>query len=236
MKKIILLSIISVISCVTVAAQSEQVNRPVDWAQFDRYSKANTEIICSKILPHAVFLGDSITDSWDEMDHDFFISNNYIGRGISGQTTAQMIVRFRADVINLHPKYVVILAGINDLAMNNGYIAIENIFGNIVSMCELAKYNKIQPIICSLLPTIAFGWRPDLGNPTNDIIALNDMLKKYAKKNGIKYVDYFSKMKDEQQGLKEEYCKVSPEGWLDRLHPSPEGYKVMEAVISKYLK
>ena len=130
-----------------------------DWAKFNRYHDANKEVTTS---PRVVFMGDSITDFWVDADPDFFKSNNFLGRGISGQTTSHMLVRFRRDVIDHHPKYVVILAGTNDVAKNLGEIAPENSLGNIISMCEIARANKIKPIICSILPCNFFFWRPEV--------------------------------------------------------------------------
>ena len=196
-----------------------------DWASFSRYENANTEVTTT---PKAVFMGDSITDGWAAMDQDFFTSNNFLGRGISGQTTSHMLVRFRRDVIDHSPKYVVILAGTNDIAQNNGKISLENILGNIVSMCELAKANKIKPVICSVLPADRYGWRPGM-TPAQDIVKLNEMLKEYAASARIKYVDYHSVLKDENNGLPAKHAK-------DGVHPNLDCYKIMEEIILKVLK
>ena len=196
-----------------------------DWAQFKRYAAANESIT---VQPKAVFMGDSITDGWPDKDMDFFTDNNFVGRGISGQTTSHMVVRFRQDVVDLHPKYVVILAGTNDIALNNGYIALEDVFGNIVSMCEIAKANKIKPVICSVLPCKHYGWRPEVKKPGEEIVKLNAMLEKYAKENRIKYVDYHSSMKDERGGLPESLAK-------DGVHPTREGYDIMKNLLLKAL-
>ena len=175
--------------------------------------------------PKAVLFGDSITDGWYKIDEDFFKSNNFVGRGISGQTTSQMLVRFRRDVLELSPKYVVILAGTNDIALNNGWISLENILGNIQSMCELAKAHKIKPIICSILPAYAYRWRPEVA-PADTIIQLNAMLQEYAKSERIKYVDYHSILKDERNGLPESFAK-------DGVHPNIDCYKIMEECLLK---
>ena len=159
-----------------------------DWAKFGRYEAANDTV---KVRPRAVFMGDSITDNWAKKDMDFFTSNNFVGRGISGQTTSHMLVRFRRDVVDLNPKYVVIMAGTNDIALNNGEISHENILGNIISMCEIAKANKIKPILCSVLPADRFRWRPQL-TPAEDLVKLNKMIQEYAKSARIPYVDYHS--------------------------------------------
>lgn len=196
-----------------------------DWAQFGRYAEANKTV---KTPTRVVFMGNSITDGWWGADSLFFKNNRLIGRGIGGQTTAQMLVRFRADVINLQPKAVVILAGTNDIAQNNGYIAPENILGNIISMAELAKANNIDVVLCSILPAYEYGWRKGL-EPADKIIALNKMIKAYADQNNLTYVDYHSALKDERNGLPEKYSK-------DGVHPTMEGYKIMESMILKALE
>ncbi|GHU57914.1 acylneuraminate cytidylyltransferase [Bacteroidia bacterium] len=193
---------------------------PKDWASFFRYEKLN-ELVTTP--PKAVFLGNSITDMWYWADTTFFKSNNYLGRGISSQTTAEMLVRFRADVINLKPKAVVILAGTNDIAQNIGYISQENIFGNIVSMAELAHLHGILPILCSILPVYDYKWRPGL-EPAGKIIQINGWMKEYAEKNGFVYVDYHSALKDERDGLPDKY---SPDG----VHVNKEGYNIMQSIV-----
>lgn len=200
----------------SVSAQTEKG----DWAQFGRYADANTRVTTPAKV---VFMGNSITDGWWPKDSTFFIDNNFLDRGISGQTTSEMLVRFRQDVINLKPKAVVILAGINDIAHNNGVISLENVFGNIVSMAELARYNKITPIICSVLPAYDFPWRRGM-NPAPKVIELNKMLKAYADKEGLTYVDYHSAMKDERDGLPKNLAS-------DEVHPTLEGYKIMEKIV-----
>lgn len=200
----------------SVSAQTEKG----DWAQFGRYADANKRVTTPAKV---VFMGNSITDGWWPKDSTFFIDNNFLDRGISGQTTSEMLVRFRQDVINLKPKAVVILAGINDIAHNNGVISLENVFGNIVSMAELARYNKITPIICSVLPAYDFPWRPGM-NPAPKVIELNKMLKAYADKEGLTYVDYHSAMKDERDGLPKNLAS-------DEVHPTLEGYKIMEKIV-----
>lgn len=200
----------------SVSAQTEKG----DWAQFGRYADANKRVTTPAKV---VFMGNSITDGWWPKDSTFFIDNNFLDRGISGQTTSEMLVRFRQDVINLKPKAVVILAGINDIAHNNGVISLENVFGNIVSMAELARYNKITPIICSVLPAYDFPWRCGM-NPAPKVIELNKMLKAYADKEGLTYVDYHSAMKDERDGLPKNLAS-------DEVHPTLEGYKIMEKIV-----
>ena len=204
-----------------------------DWAGFSRYAKSNSEVIAAQKAgakkPLAVFMGDSITDAWASDDPSFFAENNFIGRGISGQTSSEMLVRFRKDVLDLNPKYVLILAGTNDMARNNGYISIEDTYGNIVSMCELAKLHKVKPVICSIIPASSFAWRKQLGDRSGDIITLNDMLKAYAAKNRFLYIDYHSVLKDEANGLQTALGK-------DSVHPNLFGYQIMEKEVLKALK
>lgn len=212
MRKFILSLFFTLSSICLVSAQ--------DWANFGRYEKSNSEVTQK---PKAVFMGDSITDGWARADPDFFTDNNFIGRGISGQTTSHMLVRFQRDVVDLAPKYVLILAGTNDIAKNNGTISHENILGNIKSMCEIAKANKIKPVICSVLPADRFGWRPGL-TPAKDIVRLNEMLKAYADSQKIMYIDYYSVLADENGGLPAKHAS-------DGVHPNLSCYKIMEQIV-----
>ena len=195
-----------------------------DWAQHNRYAAQNDSITKR---PTAVLMGNSITDNWAKLHPEFFTENNFVGRGISGQTTSQMLCRFYADVIALKPKMVIIMAGTNDIAMNNGYISHEHILQNIQSMCELAKHNHIKPVLCSCLPADRFKWRPNL-TPAEDIKRLNEMIKAYAKKNKIKYIDYYSSLADEAGALPKKYSN-------DGVHPIIAGYEVMEKILLESL-
>ena len=197
-----------------------------DWPNYDRYAEANAQVT---VAPKAVLMGDSITDGWPFADPEFFSDNNFIGRGISGQVTNQMLLRFRQDVIDLHPKYVVILAGTNDIAENSGKIDMDKTFANIVSMCDLAKANGIKPIICSVIPAASFYWRPSVTDAAEKIAQFNTMLEEYAKANKIKYVDYHSAMKDESGGLPRNLA-------IDGVHPTREGYDIMKSLLLKVLK
>lgn len=196
-----------------------------DWAQFYRYEDQNNSL---QKPVKVVFMGNSITDGWAKKHPDFFTENDFAGRGISGQTTSQMLVRFQSDVIDLQPKMVVILAGVNDIAQNNGTISLKHICQNIQSMCELAKLHKIKPVICSALPAYQFYWHKAL-RPAEEIRQLNAMLEQYAKENGITYVDYYSAFADERGGMPEKYA-------ADGVHPTAEGYEVMEAIILKTIR
>lgn len=197
-----------------------------DWAGLRAYAGVNRTL--GEVSPEVVFMGNSITEGWFNLHPDFFRKNNFAGRGIGGQTSSEMLVRFRQDVIELKPRWVAILAGTNDIAMNNGYIALENTFQNIVSMCELARFNGIGVLLCSVTPCARYNWRPQV-EPAELIPKLNAMLRAYAAAaEGVEYVDYFSAMADADHAMLPQY---SPEG----CHPNGEGYKVMERIFVEAL-
>jgi len=201
-----------------------------DWAHLKKYEQSNSELKKINEPDRIVFMGNSITEGWSNFDKDFFINNPFVNRGIGGQTTPQMLIRFKPDVVNLNPKAVVILAGINDIAENTGPVTIENIAENIISMAEIAKANEIKVFICSTLPAIDFPWSPGM-DPGPKVVKLNSILKNYCDSNNIPYVDYFSAMSDEKGGLKvPEYTAAD-----DLVHPNLAGYKVMEKIILKAL-
>lgn len=233
MKRLLFFSIFLAACSLTMLAQKS-------WAQHERYAASNDTVKARMRMPEygynklaksrrveAVLIGNSITDNWAKFDPEFFAANNFIGRGISGQVTAQMLSRFQADVVALNPKMVIIMAGTNDIAMNNGFISHEHILQNIQSMVELAKYHKIKPVLCSCLPAAAFKWRPNL-TPAEDIKRLNEMIEAYAKANKIKYIDYYSALVDEHGGLPKEYAK-------DGVHPNLDAYKIMEVILLENL-
>jgi alpha-L-fucosidase len=200
-----------------------------DWANLDKYEKANTEAGLPKVNEdRVVFMGNSITEGWVRNDPEFFNSNSYIGRGISGQTTAQMLIRFRPDVIDLKPKAVVILAGTNDIAANKGPVTIENTAGNIFSMVELAQANGIEVVLASVLPANRYSWRPAI-YPADKIIELNKLIKAYAEDHNIVYVDYYTPMVDDEKGLRAAYS-------IDGVHPTTEGFDVMEPLVQKAIE
>lgn len=198
-----------------------QASYAQDWANTARFQIENDSIrLPTKDENRVVFMGNSITEGWKSFRPEFFENKSFVNRGIGGQTTPQMLVRFRQDVIALKPKIVIILAGVNDIAGNTGPSTLEMIMDNIISMAELAKANDIKVIFSSVLPAFDFSWRPGL-EPSTKIIALNKMIKAYADENKIVYLDYFSAMVDERNGLKDEYT-------YDGVHPNEAGYKTME--------
>lgn len=203
-----------------------EVSQAQDWANFSRFRDENAKAgIPEPGVKRVVFMGNSITEGWSKIDPDFFSGKPYINRGISGQTTPQMLLRFRADVINLKPAIVVILAGTNDIAGNTGPSTPEMIMDNIISMTELARTNDIKVILSSVLPAFDYPWSPGL-NPDKKIPELNTMIKKYAGENGIIYLDYFTAMTDGLNGLKAEYT-------YDGVHPNKKGYEVMDVLVEK---
>ena len=218
MKRIIIITLFLLMAS-TAFAQT-------DWAGYNVYEQANKNQVTA---PLAVFMGNSITQGWVDNNPNFFTENNYLGRGISGQTTYEMLARFQADVVALNPKYVVILAGTNDLALNQGYITSENMLGNIKSMCQIALYNNIEPVLCSVLPVYEYSWRKEVGVVADTIKNFNKMLEGYAKESGIKYVDYHSPLQDDRGGLPEGYS-------FDGVHLTGDGYRVIEAIIKPILK
>ncbi|MBR0195597.1 MAG: hypothetical protein IJQ32_05100 [Paludibacteraceae bacterium] len=207
----------------------KRAGRKADWAKFGRYADNNADLLSHEAKINVVFYGNSITNNWYKMRQEFFRSHGFTGRGIGGQTSAELLVRMRADVIELHPKTVVIMCGTNDIAQNNGTISLEHTMGNIISMCELAKANKIRPVLCSVLPARSFRWNPYVIDAPQQIRALNEMIKAYAAKNKILYVDYYSAMADPDGGLRKGLSN-------DNVHPTDAGYEIMEPIILKALK
>lgn len=250
MKRIIAVSAMVLVSVASAAAQSAQTNtecadvkaqvtrletRLRDWPALARYHNDNARLMAPAKGEHrVVFMGDSITDSWDDPKYGgFFPGKPYVDRGISGQTTPQMLVRFRADVIALHPEVVVILAGTNDLAGNTGPMALDAIEDNLVSMSELARANRIFVVLASILPVSDYEKNKDgqpiirtTQRPPEKIVALNDWMKKYAAENKMIYLDYYSSMIDAKGFLKDELSE-------DGLHPNTKGYEVMAPLAER---
>ena len=214
----------------TAAAQTSDEDRlHNDWPNLQRYGKADAEL--PPPAPgedRVVFMGNSITEGWQPNFGDMFPDKPYINRGISGQTTPQMLVRFRQDVVALKPKVVVILAGTNDIAGNTGPSTLEMIEDNLASMAEIAKANGIRVVMASVLPVYDYRWKPGL-EPAPKIVALNAWIKDYAQKNGAVYLDYHSATRDEKNGMRAE---LSPDG----VHPNEAGYRVMAPLTEAAIK
>ncbi len=191
-----------------------------DWPNLQRYHNDNVALLSQDRDPHrVVFMGNSITEGWSGKGLNFFDNPSYINRGIGGQTTSQMVLRFRQDVVQLSPQIVVILAGINDIAGNTGETTLPQIMDNIKTMCEIASANGISVILSSVLPAYDFPWRPGL-NPAEKVVELNKMIKAYAIEKNHGYLDYFSHMADHRNGMKKGLAS-------DEVHPTVEGYEVM---------
>ncbi|WP_420322445.1 SGNH/GDSL hydrolase family protein [Flagellimonas sp.] len=200
-----------------------------DWANLQKYQEANSTLPAPAIGENrVVFMGNSITEGWSIANPVFFEGKPYINRGISGQTTPQMLLRFRQDVIALQPKVVLILSGTNDIAGNTGPMTLQQIHYNILSMVELAEANGINPIICSVVPAFDYPWKPGM-EPNVKIPELNGMLQKTAKQKGLIYLDYFGSMADERNGLPKALAE-------DGVHPTKKGYEIMEALAEKAIR
>jgi lysophospholipase L1-like esterase len=196
-----------------------------DWAQLDRYRADDAALpLPAPGEQRVVFYGDSITDAWGH-GADFFPGKPYVNRGISGQTTPQMLVRFQQDVVHLKPAVVVILAGTNDVAGNTGPETPEMIEDNFVSMAAIAKQSGIRLVIASILPAYAYPWKPAL-QPADEIRSLNEWLKDFCGRDGDVYLDYYSAMADERGGMKPGLSK-------DGVHPTPQGYAIMTPLAEK---
>ncbi len=199
-----------------------------DWPALSRYAADNARLAAPAAgETRVVFMGDSITDGWIKRSPKYFADHpNCIDRGISGQTTPQMLIRFRPDVIALKPKVVVILAGTNDIAGNTGPMSLEMIEDNFTSMAELAKANGIKVVLSSVMPVCDYIRPQTERRPPAKIIALNAWIKDYSEKNGFVYLDYYSAMLDDQKMLQKEIT-------YDGLHPNEAGYAVMEPLAEK---
>jgi acyl-CoA thioesterase I len=213
--------------------RSVEVRQRNDWANLARYHDANAALGAPKPgETRVVFMGNSITDAWAKSFPAMFPGKPYVGRGISGQTTPQMLVRFRQDVVALKPKVVVILAGINDIAGNTGPATQAMIADNLMSMTEIAQANGIRVVLSSVLPAYDFPWKRGIA-PAPKVVALNSWIRCYAGQAGAVYLDYYSKMVDARGGL-------SPEMASDGVHPTEAGYRIMaplaEAAIQEALR
>lgn len=198
-----------------------------DWAWLARYRDDNAKLLASGAKVNVVFLGDSITEGWARTDPGFF-SNGVVGRGISAQTTPQLLVRMHADVIALKPKVVHIMAGTNDIAHNTGPMTAGDSQNNIMAMCEIARAHEIRVVLGSVPPASKYWWRPE-AQPKSEALALNDWMRGYAKTIGAKYADYAAVLTDAQGNVKTELAK-------DEVHPSQEGYAAMRPVAEAAIR
>jgi lysophospholipase L1-like esterase len=213
-----MLSLFILISTTMLFAQT-------DFAQLSRYRAANEALPApAPEEQRVVFLGNSITEGWARQDPAFFTENHFVGRGISGQTSPQLLLRFRQDVLDLNPHTVVIHIGTNDVAENTGPYDPEFTLGNIQSMTELARTNGVKVILAAVLPATKFGWRPALGDRSQMIIELNRKLADYAQSENIPFVDYHAALTNAVGGMDPEYAE-------DGVHPTAMGYAIMKELV-----
>ena len=223
MKKVLFVALMAWMAIGTASAQQ-------DWANYRKYEQSNREI---KAQPNngrrVIFFGNSITENWGRNRREFFTDNDYICRGIGGQTSYQLLLRFREDVIALKPKVVVLNGCTNDIAENNHPYVEDRTVGNVASMCEIAKANGVKVILTTVTPCDHYGWKPDIKDVPQKIQHLNERLREYAQQHKILFVDYWTPMADErghmQKGLTDDGC-----------HPTNAGYAIMEPLIKKAIK
>jgi lysophospholipase L1-like esterase len=198
-----------------------------DWAWLGRYRDDNAKLLASGAKVDVVFLGDSITEGWARSDTEFF-SKGVVGRGISAQTTPQLLVRMHADVIALKPKVVHIMAGTNDIARNTGPMTAQDSHNNIMAMCEIAKAHKLRIVLGAVPPATKYWWKPE-ATPKAEALALNEWMRGYAKQIGAKYADYAAVLTDANGDVKPEFAK-------DQVHPTPAGYAAMRPVAEAAIR
>jgi len=195
-----------------------------DWANFKKYAEQNKAVPAPKKGERrVVFLGNSIFEGWLRLRPEFFAGKPYYDRGISGQTTPQMLLRFYEDVLALQPEILVLKAGINDIAQNSGPYNQQQTLNNIKAIAQLARFNKIKVILCSVLPANEFRWRPGL-EPADKVIALNKAIREFAEQEGYYFLDLYTAVVDDKKGMKAAYAD-------DGVHPTVEGYKVLEPLV-----
>ena len=205
-----------------------QVNA-VEWAQISNYQETNKIAIKKSKRPISVFIGNSITEGWVNAMPEFFTSNNFVGRGISSQTSSQVLLRFRQDVVDLKPTIVIISIGTNDVAENTGPYIEDFTVNNITAMIEIAQSNKIQVILASVLPASSFHWRMEVEGVGNKIISLNKRLKELCTEKRCSYLDYHLALKNKVNGLSPEYAE-------DGVHPTLKCYQKMAELAQKMIE
>ena len=210
--------------CMTAYAQA-------DWGNIGKYAQENQSIVAQPNNgQRVVFMGNSITENWRNMRPEFFTSNGYIGRGISGQTSYQFLVRFREDVVALHPRVVIINAGTNDVAENTGPYDEERTLGNIISMTEIARANGIKVILTTVLPCSEFGWHREIKDASEKIASLNARIKAYADSHQLGFIDYYTPL------VYGERRQLNPKYTQDGCHPTVAGYEIMEPIAQEAIR
>lgn len=221
-----LAALLSVALASSLAAQSNDDQLHNDWANLRRFRDSDAALPVPRPGENrVVFMGNSITEGWNRYFANEFPGKPYINRGISGQTTPQMLVRFRQDVVALKPTVVVILAGTNDIAGNTGPSTVEMIEDNLADMTEIANANGIRVVLCSVLPVYDYPWRPGL-QPAEKIVKLNAWMRHYADSTGNVYVDYHSAMRDDRNGMRADLAS-------DGVHPNETGYQIMAPLVEQ---
>ena len=200
-----------------------------DWANLNYYKEENLKLVREGTKEGIIFMGDSITEEWGRIMPEFFSNKQYINRGIGGQTTPQILVRFRQDVIDLNPKAVVILAGTNDIAGNTGPSSVKMIVDNLMSMAEIASKKNIQVFMSSILPVFRYPWNKSIIEPFKKIAEINNFMKDFSNREKLVYVDYHSHMVDSRPGLKLELT-------TDEVHLNQAGYIVMSKIVKKVIR
>ena len=200
-----------------------------DWANLNYYKEENLKLVREGIKESIIFMGDSITEEWGRIMPEFFSNKQYINRGIGGQTTPQMLIRFRQDVIDLNPKAVVILAGTNDIAGNTGPSSVKMIIDNLMSMAEIASKQNIQVFMSSILPVFRYPWNKSIIEPFKKIAEINYFMKDFSNREKLVYIDYHSHMVDSRPGLKLELT-------TDEVHLNQAGYIVMSEIINRVIR
>ena len=200
-----------------------------DWANLNYYKEENLKLVREGTKESIIFMGDSITEEWGRILPEFFSNKQYINRGIGGQTTPQMLIRFRQDVIDLNPEAVIILAGTNDIAGNTGPSSVKMIIDNLMSMAEIASKQNIQVFMSSILPVFRYPWNKSIIEPFKKIAEINNFMKDFSNREKLVYVDYHSHMVDSRPGLKLELT-------TDEVHLNQAGYIVMSEIVKKVIR